>query len=37
MDNFILSGGAFNEAVLKSMLVNLKDHAIETNKNDEGA
>ena len=32
MDNFILSGGAFNEAVLKSMLVNLKDHAIETNK-----
>jgi len=32
MDNFVLSGGAFNEAVLKSMLVNLKDHAIETNK-----
>ena len=32
MDNFILSGGAFNQAVLKSMLVNLKDHAIETNK-----
>lgn len=32
MDNFILSGGAFNEAVLKSMLVNLKNHAIETNK-----
>ena len=32
MDNFILSGGAFNEAVLKSMLINLKDHAIETNK-----
>ena len=32
MDNFTLSGGAFNEAVLKSMLVNLKDHAIETNK-----
>ena len=32
MDNFILSGGAFNEAVLKSMLVNLKDHAIKTNK-----
>ena len=32
MDNFILSGGAFNQAVLKSLLVNLKDHAIETNK-----
>ena len=32
MDNFILSGGAFNQAVLKSMLINLKDHAIETNK-----
>jgi len=32
MDNFILSGSAFNEAVLKSMLINLKDHAIETNK-----
>ena len=32
MDNFILSGGAFNEAVLKSLLVNLKDHAIEINK-----
>jgi len=32
MDNFVLSGGAFNEAVLKSMLINLKDHAIETNK-----
>ena len=32
MDNFVLSGSAFNEAVLKSMLINLKDHAIETNK-----
>tara|TARA_Y100000991_G_C21974595_1_gene351441 strand:- start:1325 stop:3238 length:1914 start_codon:yes stop_codon:yes gene_type:complete len=32
MDNFVLSGGAFNEAVLKSMLINLKDHAIEINK-----
>jgi len=32
MDNFILSGCAFNDAVLKSMLINLKDHAIETNK-----
>ena len=32
MDNFVLSGGIFNQTVLKSMLINLKDHAIEINK-----